>query len=94
MLWAFTGPKWTKIEEVIAKNVKHIVENSGQNLGIQNAPPPLARNSLIWVCWESPIPVPRPVPQQVEAPGPFKSVAQQPIMLIPIFGTDAPYYLY
>ena len=23
--WALTGPKWTKIEEVIAKNVRHIV---------------------------------------------------------------------
>ena len=24
--WALTDPKWTKIEEVIAKNVKHIVK--------------------------------------------------------------------
>ena len=23
--WALTGPKWTKIKEVIAKNVRHIV---------------------------------------------------------------------
>ena len=23
--WTLTGPKWTKIEEVIAKNVRHIV---------------------------------------------------------------------
>ena len=26
LLWALTDPKWTKIEEVIAKNVKHIVK--------------------------------------------------------------------
>ena len=27
LLWALTGPKWTKIVEVIAKNVKHVVKN-------------------------------------------------------------------
>ena len=44
--------------------------------------------------WGSPIPIPSPVPQTymyARPLEPFKSVAQQPSMLNPYFGTETPY---
>ena len=58
--------------------------------GLERHPP--ARNPSKWAAWESPIPVPRPVPQNyayARALEPFKSVAQQPCMWNPYIGTDA-----